>query len=168
MKPRPRGREPARDELARQRTGQPVEDEAEGLEVLDGGFDGQREPEPFGGVPWPERLELLAAGPGVDPRAFLAEPGDQRGAGELGDRPDLPQPEPREPGADIRVGGEESRRAWGEEVSLATRCDEDRGIGPGKDGGDGRGEPGPGDPGPDPVPSQRRRQALDEDRLGTP
>ena len=111
-----------------------MEDEAERLEVLDRGLDGQGEPEALGGAARPERLELLATGPGVDPGAFLAEPGDQRGPGELGDGPDPAQAEPGEPGADIRVLGEEAGRMRGEEVGLATGRDEDRAprAGPGR------------------------------------
>ena len=74
-----------------------MEDEAERLEVLRGGLDGQAEDEALGGAARPERLELLATGPGVDPRALLAEPGDQRGPVELGDGPDPAEPEPGEP-----------------------------------------------------------------------
>ena len=50
-----------------------VEDEAERLEILDGGLDGQGEEQPFRGPARPERLELLAARPGVDPGTLLAE-----------------------------------------------------------------------------------------------
>ena len=103
VEPRPRGRQPARHELAGQGRGESMEDEAERLEVLDRGLDREGEAETLRGPARPERLELLAAGPGVDPGALLAEPGDQRGPGELGDGPDPAQAEAGQPGPDIRI-----------------------------------------------------------------
>ena len=178
MEPRPRGRQPARDELAGQGGGQPMEDEAERLEILDRGLDGQPEPEPLRRPARPERLELLAARPGLDPRPFLAEPGDERGPVELGDRADPAQPEAGQPGPDVRIGGEQAGRMRGEEVGLATGRDEVGSAGPGEDGGHGRAEAGAGDPGPDaagvPIgplpehPAERLGQPLDEHRLRSP
>ena len=92
MPARPRGRAPTSWSVSA--LGQSMEDEAERLEVLDGGFDRQAQSRRRSGVRRGRNgSSLLAAGPGVDPRALLAEAGDERGPGQLGDRPDPAQAE---------------------------------------------------------------------------
>src|SRR6478736_1589285 len=155
-----------------------MEDEAERLEILHRGLDGQPEPKAFRRPARPERLELLAARPGPDPRPFLTEPGDERGPVQLGDRADPAQPEAGEPGTHVRVRREEAGRMRGEEVGFTTGCDEVGGTGPGEDGGHGRAEASAGDPGPDAAepptrpfpecPAKRFGQPLDEHRLRPP
>ncbi len=166
---------PACAQLLGQGSGQPMEDESERLEILGGWLDGQGEGETFGRPARPERLELLAAGAGVDPRALLPEPGDERRPGEVGDRPDPAQAEPGEPRPHVGVGREQAGRMRCEEVGLATGRDDDRATRPGPHGGDRRREPGPGDPGPDvrtwrltEGAPERLDQPLDEDRLRPP
>ena len=96
-----------------------MEHEAERLEVLGGGLDGQREGQALRRPSRPEWLQLLAPGPGMDPRALLAEAGDQGRPGELGDRPDPAQAEADQPGPNIRILSEQARRQRGEEGGLA-------------------------------------------------
>jgi hypothetical protein len=173
MEPGARCCQPAREKLLGEGAGQTVEDESERLEILDRGLDGQGESEPLGGMARPERLEFLTARPGVDPGALLTEASDERGPGELGDRPDPAQTEAREAGSDVRIRSEKTGWVWGEEGGLAARRDEDGRPGSGEDGGDRRREARPGDPGPDlAIPAehapQRLRQPTDEDRFRTP
>src|SRR6186997_647267 len=126
-----------------------MEDEAERLEVLDRGLDREGEPETLRRPPRPERLELHAMRPGVDPRAFLAETGDQRGPVELRDRSDPAQAEAGQPGPDIEILGEEAGRVRGEERRLVTGRNEDRRPGASEDRGHGRSEAGARDASPD-------------------
>ena len=126
MQPSSRRRQPARHELPGQGGGESMEDEAERLEILDRGFDREGEAETLGGPARPERLEFLAMRPGVDPGAFLAETGDERGPVEFGDGPDPAQAEAGQPGPDIGILGEQAGRVRGEERRLATGRDEDR------------------------------------------
>ena len=97
-----------------------------GSSSSDGGSMGSAQGQSLGGPARPERVGLLAPGPGVEPRALVPEPGDERGPGELGHGPDPAQPEPREPGPDIGVRGEQAGRVRGEERGLATGRDDDR------------------------------------------
>ena len=115
--------------------------------------------------------------PGVDPGAFLAETGDQRGPVELRDGPDPAQAEAGQPGPDIGILGEEAGRVRGEERRLATGRDEDRRPGAGEDRGHGRANRVPAMPARiSPVPPssppkarpERLDQPLDEDRLRAP
>ena len=99
----------------------------------------------LGGVARPERVGLLAAGPGMQPRALLPEAGDERRAGQLGHGPDPAQPEALEPGPDVGVGREQAGRAVGQERGLVTGRDDDRAIRPGGDRGDRRREVRAGD-----------------------
>ena len=80
-----------------------MEDEAERLGLGDRRVDRQGEDEPLRRAARPERLELLAPGPGVEPFALLAEPGDERRARQVRDRADPSQPEAAEAGPDVRV-----------------------------------------------------------------
>src|SRR4029079_12590434 len=102
-----------------------MEDEAERLGVLAGGLDREGEPETLRRLPRPERLELQAMRPGVDPGAFLSETGDQRGPVDLRHRPDPAQAEAGQPGPDIGILGEEAGWVRGEERRLATGRNED-------------------------------------------
>ena len=129
VQPGPRGRQPAGDQLPGQGGGESMEHEPKRLEILDRGLDGQGEPEPLRSAPWAECLELLAARPGVDPRPFLAEPRDESGPGELGDRADPAQAEPGEPGPHVGVRREQAGRVRGEEAGLAAGRDDDGSVG---------------------------------------
>ena len=167
-----RGESPG-GELGRDRGHQPVEHEPQRLEVLDRRLDGQREGQSLGGMARPERLGLLATRPRVEPSSLVPEPGDQRRARELRHRPDLAQPEPGQSSADVEVRRQEAGRVRGEERGLVAGRDRDRGAGTGVDRGDGRGEVRAGHPGPHAqLPgesaTQRRRDPLDEHRLGPP
>ena len=125
---------------------QPMEHEAERLEVLHGRLDRDGEGEAFGGPARAERIGLLAVGPGVDAGAFRPEPGDERGRRQVRHGADPAQTEARQPGPDVRVGGQQPCRTGREERRLATGRDEDRDAGAGVDGRDRGGEPGPGRP----------------------
>ena len=166
---RPRRGQPAGRQLSGERSREPMEDEAERLQLLRWWFDGESQDEAFGGGPRPERVDLLAARTGVDPRALLPEPRDERRAGELRHRADPAQPEAGEPGPDVGVLGEEAGWVGGEERGLATGRDEDRFAGAGVDRGDGRGEAGPGDAGTDRGAGRGRDSAgLRQGRASTP
>ena len=133
-----------------------------------------------------EGFQLLATGASVDPGTLLAEPGHEGGPGKVGHGSDPAQPEPGQPGADIRIRGEEAGRMRREELGLAARRDEERRPGPGQDGRHGRAEPGAGDPGPDLArgrvrgrgraalsglaqdAAERLDQPRDQDRLRSP
>ena len=149
MKASSRGGEAATDELAGESDGQSMEHEPEWLQVLDGRFDREAERESLGAAPWAERFELLATGPGVDPGSLLAEPGDERRPWKLGHGADPAQTESNEPGADVRVCGQEARRMRGKELGIAARGDEDGCLGPGDDCSDRGAEPRPRDARPD-------------------
>ena len=149
-----------------------MEDEPERLEVLDRRLEAQPEDEPLGGAVGPERDDLLAVRPGVDPLALDPEPGDERRARQRGHRRDPTQPEPGQPGADVRVGGEQAAGSGAEEGRLAARLDDPRSAGRLRRAGRGRRrEAGPGDADPGRAREDRAERAddpLDEDRLGTP
>ena len=140
---------PRAEQLAGERAGQPMEDEPQRLELLRRRLDGESQGESFGGPARPERIDLLAAGPGVEPRALLPEAGDERRPGEFRHGPDPAQAEAGEPGPDVGVLGEQAGRVRGEERGLAAGRDDDRPARAGVDRGDGRGEAGPGDAGTD-------------------
>jgi hypothetical protein len=124
-----------------------MEDEPERLELLDRGFDGQGEGQALGRVASPERLGLLASSTSMEPRALLAEPGDQRGSREDRHRADPTQSEAGQACPDIGVGGEQPGRTVGQERRLTARWDDDRAVRGGGQRRDRGGEPGAGDPG---------------------
>ena len=168
----PTGRRATSQELIAERAGQPVEHEPQRLEVLDRRFEPQPQDEPLGSAMGPERDDLLPIGPGVDPLALGAEPGDQCRAGQRRDRIDPTQPEPAEPGPDIRVRGQQGGRERPEEGRLATRFHDPRmARGLRRPGSGGGREPRPGDPDPGSAredPGERPDDPLHEDRLGSP
>ena len=138
VQPGPRGRQPARDELVGQGDGQPVEDEAERLEILDGGLDGQAEARRSGarrgrnGSSSSPRARAWIRAPSSPNRATSADRSSSATA------PIRRRPKRREPGPDIGILGEEARRMRGEEPGLAAGRDEVGCTGPGQDGGHGR------------------------------
>ena len=90
----------------------------------------------FGGLARAERLEDLAARPGMDACALLAKAGDERRAGgSSATAPIRRRPKRVEPGTHVGVEGvEEAGRMRGEELGLGSGCDEDgvRPVGPGR------------------------------------
>jgi len=142
-----RGRSP-RLQLVGEGRGESVEDEAERVELLDRRLDRQAEDEALRGAARAERRDLLASSPGVDPLPLRPEPGDERRTRQLGNRPDLAQPETPETGPDICLRREEFGRERGEEGGLAAWADDPRLRRSGVGGCDRRRETGPGDAGP--------------------
>ena len=129
-----------------------MQDEPERLEVLDRRLDGQGEGEPLGGAAGAERLGLLAPAParaaapprrrtGRSARSAARRPRRRSGAARTA-----------QPGPDVGVGGQQAGRAVGEERGLVAGRDDDRGIGPGRDGGDRRREVRAGDADPERDP----------------
>ena len=162
------GRQTAGQQLVGEGAGQPVQDEPQRRELVRCRLDGESQGEPLGRTARPERLELLAAGPGVDPRALLPEAGDERRAVELGDRAHLAQAEAGEAGPDIGVLGQQAGRERGEERGLAAGRDEGRGPRLGAGGGDGRDEAGAGDRGTDRGTGTDRGGGTDRPRRRGP
>ena len=129
-----------------------------------------------------ERLELLAAGPGVDPRALLAEPGDERRSAASS----ATAPIRRSPNrvSRARTSGSAVRRPDGcgaRNAASPPGGTRTGASGRAEDGGDRRANRVPamparircGDPrAPVPLPGERaperRDQPLDEDRLRSP
>src|SRR5439155_17800093 len=124
-----------------------MEDEPERFRLRDGRIDGERQRQALRRLSRPERLDLLAARPSMEPFALVAEPGDERRLRQLRDLADLPQAEPRQPGSDVRVRREKRRWQRREERRVPTRLDRAEDAGLRMAGGDRRGEAGPGDPG---------------------
>ena len=168
---RPGRRRPPRLELVGESRGEPVEDEAERVELVDRWLDRQAEDQSLRGAAGAERRDLLASSPGVDPFPFRPESGDERRAWQLGDRPDLAQPETPEPGPDVGFRREKRGRQRGKEGGLAAWPDDPRLRRSGVGGRDRRREPGAGDARPrrsweDRV--ERGDEPPDELRLGAP
>ena len=76
--PREPGRLAAGVELVRERGREPVEHEPDGVEPLGRGIQRQPQGHPLRRATGPEPFRLLAPGTGVESRAFVAEPGDDR------------------------------------------------------------------------------------------
>ena len=111
-----------------------------------GGSMGSAERQPLRGAARPERLELLAARPGMEPLALLAEAGDERRPRQLGDLADPAQPEPGQAGPDVGVRREERRTAAGRGTRRRRRDPRIAGRRPRRVAGRDRGrEPRPGD-----------------------
>ena len=112
------GRRPSTSlELVAERSGQPVEDEPERLQLLDGGSNPSPRTSRSGGRRG-RKGDLLAVRPGMDPLPLRPEAGYERRAGQLGDRPIRRRPN-RAAGRGCRVGGERARRQRREEGRLA-------------------------------------------------
>ncbi len=148
-----------------------MEHEPERIERLDRRLDRQPEGEPFGSVPRPERIGLLAPSPGTDPLPFDPEPGHERRARDLRDLPDPAQAETGKASTDVRVGREERGRQRGEVRGLAAGRDDERRGRSGMRGRDRGSEAGAGDPGSRRTGQDRRERGHDpgdEHRIRAP
>ena len=104
-----------------------MEEEPQRLQVVDRRLDREGQRHPLRGQARPERIGLLAPGPGVQQLALRPEPGHERRARDRRHLADAGQAEAGESGTDLGVATQQGRGEWREEIGLTARLDRGEG-----------------------------------------